>query len=117
MREAQRIELRASLDVRVRHILSEFSGLIEDRAALEDIIRGLAPYHSGDVISGWLHLSSRGEFDRLVRDLMLQHYDPRYRKHRERNPKEPAITVGLPDTAPERLASMAGHIASAVGLT
>ena len=117
MRAAQRIELRASLDVRVRHILSEFSGLVEDRAALEDIIRSLAPYHSGDVISEWLHLSSRGEFDRLVRDLMKQHYDPRYRKHRERNPKEPAAMVGLSDTTPERLASIAGHIASAAGLT
>lgn len=117
MREAQRIELRASLDVRVRHILSEFSGLVEDRAALDGIIRSLAPYHSGDVISGWLRLSSQGEFDRLVRDLMMQHYDPRYRKHRERNPKEPAMTVGLSETTPERLASMAGQIASAAELT
>ena len=116
MQIARRIELFATIDLRVQHILTEFAGYVENRAALDDSISSLSTYHSKERISGWLRLSSEGRFDRLVRDLMTLHYDPRYRKHRERNPIQPLLKVQVLGTTEAECAKLAGHIVSEAGL-
>ena len=112
MQAAQRIELSAPVELRMRHILAEFAGLVDDRERLNQAIRGLGTYHSREQISEWLRLSSGGRHDQLVRELIERHYDPRYRKHRARFGVRPTHEFALTRMDGNELAELARQIVS-----
>ena len=116
MNRSPRIELRAPVKARVRHLLAEYAGLIADRQRRDKAIRKLAAFHSKERIAHWLCLSSTGEFEMLAQELMTHHYDARYKKHRERTAAKPELTVELPALSADELAVAAEHTVYAAGL-
>ena len=52
----------------------------QDKAALQAALARLPRHHSRETIAGWSAAAQQGRLPELVTDLMLQHYDPAYRR-------------------------------------
>lgn len=116
MKRSRRVEIRAPVNARVRHLLANFADLIADPERREQAISKLAAFHSKERIADWLRLSSEGSFETLVRELIEHHYDARYRKHRERIATKPELTVDLPGLSAEEITHAADRIVATEGL-
>ena len=116
MQAAPRIELQASVEIRVANIMAEFSDLVDDPARLKDAILLLGPFHSRDRIAAWLEAASERRFEALVAELITHHYDPRYHRHRERGRTHCLFPVELTSASPDDIAIAARQIVSKAGL-
>ncbi|MGB8814692.1 MAG: tRNA 2-selenouridine(34) synthase MnmH [Paracoccaceae bacterium] len=81
---APRVAIVAPVSARAAYLVRAYSDLIEDGARLAEVIARLRPVHAAEVIDAWQEMALAGEFETLAADLMAQHYDPRYGKHRDR---------------------------------
>jgi len=106
MAVAKRLEVVAPVAARARYLVTAYADLVADTARLSSVIDRLRTSHSTDQIGMWQDLVTSGAFEPLAADLMAQHYDPRYDKHRARleHGVEAVATDGLDDEALERLA-------------
>ncbi|MGG7644906.1 tRNA 2-selenouridine(34) synthase MnmH [Rhodovulum sp. YNF3179] len=95
MKAAPRITLSACLDERARYLARAYADLAGDPAALAETIERMRPMHAAATIAHWRGLAGSGAFETLARDLMAEHYDPRYAKHRRRmaSPRETRVTL------------------------
>jgi tRNA 2-selenouridine synthase len=75
------------------------------------VLFSLRAAHSADVIADWRAMAVAGRFVKLAEELMSQHYDPRYGKHRARM-EVPLIEVAADDLAD--LDAVADRVAEAV---
>ena len=70
-------------------------------AALEAQLDCLVPLHGHDRIGEWKTLAARGEWDALVRRLLVEHYDPAYHRSSLRNftrlEHAPALRLPAPE--------------------
>jgi tRNA 2-selenouridine synthase len=80
MKRAPRIELIVPVEARVAHILGEYQAIGADVEALQAALARLPRHHSRETIAGWSAAAQQGRLPELVTDLMLQHYDPAYRR-------------------------------------
>jgi len=85
MRGAQCVLLETDLDTRVTLLLDEYRHFLEGSGALEAQLDCLAGLHGRAKIGEWKALAARGEWRELVSRLLLEHYDPAYRKSSARN--------------------------------
>jgi len=106
MAAAKRLEVVAPVAARARYLVTAYADLVSDTARLASVIDRLRTTHSAEQIGLWQSMVTSGAFEPLAADLMAQHYDPRYDKHRARleHGVEAATTDGLDDAALERLA-------------
>jgi len=111
---APRIEIAAPLAARAAFLVRAYGDICADRAALAATIDALRPWHAGEVIEGWHKLAAAGEDAALAAELMARHYDPRYRRHRDRMPAA-AEVLALPDLSPATLEAAAARIAARLG--
>ena len=116
MKTSRRIEMRAPLNLRVRHLLAEFADLIAMPKRREMAIRRLASFHPKERITRWLDLSSQSGFESLVRELITHHYDARYKKHRGRIAAKPELTVEMSALSDAEITAAADTIIAASGL-
>lgn len=109
---APRIEIAAPLAARAAYLARAYDDLCTDGARLARVIGQLRPLHPAATISSWLARAASGEHEALAAELMDQHYDPRYLKHRERSrhPREVIETASLDD-----LPALAARIAERIG--
>ncbi len=110
---APRIALTAPAAARAAYLLRAYGDLAADRARLAGIIEQLRPLHAAEVIAHWQALVEAGAFGDLAQELMVQHYDPRYQKHRSRMAM-PVTEVEAPGLAPEDLGALAARLAGIV---
>jgi tRNA 2-selenouridine synthase len=80
MKRAPGIELIVPIEARVAHVLSEYRAIGADVEALQAALARLPRHHSRETIAGWSAAAQQGRLAELVTDLMLQHYDPAYRR-------------------------------------
>jgi len=85
MRAAQCVRLDASLDTRVTLLLDEYRHFVEDRAALEAQLDCLAGLHGRERIAQWKALGAARNWREFVSRLLVEHYDPAYRKSSTHN--------------------------------
>jgi tRNA 2-selenouridine synthase len=118
MRAAQCLMLEAELGTRVAVLMQEYRHFFEDRAALAAQLDCLVGLHGRAVVERWKALAARGAWPELVERLLVEHYDPAYRRSALRNfeqlPRAAVLPVPAADEACyERLArELAGHAAS-----
>ena len=74
--------VNASLDYRTRIILDDYPAIDELRAAFVRPLKALRPRLGGETVERMLGLLECGEWEALVRDLMVLYYDPLYRHTR-----------------------------------
>jgi len=74
--------VNASLDYRTRIILDDYPALDRLRASFVRPLKALRPRLGGETVDRLLGLLERGDWEALVRDLMVLYYDPLYRHTR-----------------------------------
>ncbi|HSA72285.1 MAG TPA: tRNA 2-selenouridine(34) synthase MnmH [Burkholderiales bacterium] len=95
MRASPCIVLDTSIDMRVDLLLDEYRHFLSDRDALNKQLDCLVALHGRERIAEWKSITDWRE---LVRRLLVEHYDPAYRRSSNRN------FIQLADAAPVSIA-------------
>ena len=110
---APRLAIAAPLEERAAYLTRSYADITDDPARLADTLAALRPYHPADRIAQWQALATTGGFAALAADLVYHHYDPRYRKHRDRA-TVPVTAIAAPSLAPAALPAVADRLANAL---
>jgi tRNA 2-selenouridine synthase len=113
MQAAPRIAIDAPLTARAGYLTTAYADLIADPSRLDQVIGLLRPLHPAKRIAEWQAMAAAGDHSALATELMSQHYDPRYAKHRAKVAVK-VSTVSVPGLGADDLAALAGAIASRV---
>jgi len=79
MVESDRVHIEASLDDRVAYILQDYSYICADPEALKATLRRLDRLAGKKMVDSWRTLVDEGDFEKLVRNLVVDYYDRCYR--------------------------------------
>jgi tRNA 2-selenouridine synthase len=85
MRASPCVRLEASVDTRVALLLDEYRHFVADRAALDAQLDCLVDLHGRDKIASWKALAASGAWREFVSRLLLEHYDPAYKRSSRTN--------------------------------
>jgi tRNA 2-selenouridine synthase len=100
MRASPCIVLDTGVEVRVELLLDEYRHFLSDRDALNKQLDCLVALHGRERIAGW---KSIADWRELVRRLLVEHYDPAYRRSSARNfsqlPHANAVRIARADDA------------------
>ena len=80
MRASPCIVLETDLETRVTLLLEEYRHFLEDPRTLNAQLDCLVGLHGRDKIAEWKALAARGAWREFVERLLLEHYDPAYRR-------------------------------------
>lgn len=80
MRASRCVLLESALQTRVTLLLDEYRHYVQDRAALEAQLDCLVALHGRERIAQWKALAGAGDWRRFVERLLVEHYDPAYRR-------------------------------------
>ncbi len=101
MRASACVLLEASVETRVSLLLEEYRHFLADPAALGRQLDCLVALHGRERIAQWKALAGRGGWRELVGRLLLEHYDPAYRKSSHHNYSRLADAERVPIASPE----------------
>jgi len=76
---SDRVHIEATLDDRVTYILQDYSYICADPEALKATLRRLDRLAGKKVVDSWRKLVDEGQFEQLVRNLVVDYYDRCYR--------------------------------------
>src|SRR5690606_24102694 len=93
---APRLHLEVPVEERARFTAETYREIRDAPARLDAIIGQLSRLHARERIAEWRAMGARAAWEALALDLMQAHYDPRYRKHRDRYPERVAGTIPVP---------------------
>jgi tRNA 2-selenouridine synthase len=85
MRASPCARIEASLETRVSLLLDEYRHFLGDRAALDAQLDCLVALHGRERIGEWKALAARGAWREFVSRLLVEHYDPAYKRSSHRN--------------------------------
>ena len=85
MRVAACVRVDTPKALRVALLKDEYSHFIADPASLADKLMPLVPVHGRKVIERWMAAAATGDFETLVDELLVTHYDPTYGRSILRN--------------------------------
>ena len=85
MRSSACVRLETTLETRVALLLDEYRHFLEGSGGLAAQLDCLTALHGRERIAEWQALAARGAWPDLVARLLVEHYDPAYRKSSERN--------------------------------
>lgn len=114
MTRAPRIALGATPHDRARYLTRAYADMVADQERLQSVIALLKPQHAQEVIADWQAMAQAGAFADLAESLMLQHYDPRYARHRARM-EVPVTEIAAGPLTPETLPATAARVATVIG--
>ncbi|WP_413719668.1 tRNA 2-selenouridine(34) synthase MnmH [Silicimonas sp. MF1-12-2] len=84
MKVAERIEISAPVEARAEYLTKAYSDLVTDKEALWARLDRLVKLQGCEQVEAWKALGAAGHHRELAEELIREHYDPRYRKVRER---------------------------------
>src|SRR3954471_5799144 len=99
MRSSRCVILQTDLPTRVTLLLEEYRHFLEDRSALDAQLDCLIDLHGRERIGEWKALAAGSKWREFVERLLVQHYDPAYRRSSMKN------YVQLADAPSGRIAS------------
>jgi tRNA 2-selenouridine synthase len=85
MRGSPCVVLDTAMEARVDLLLNEYRHFIENPAALDAQLDCLVGLYGREKIAAWKSLAARGEWHAFVKALLVEHYDPAYRRSSTRN--------------------------------
>ena len=85
MRESACLNLNADIPVRVEILKGEYAHFLADPETLGHKLDCLREIQGRDQIAAWKALAQAGEWDELVAELLIKHYDPAYSRSLGRN--------------------------------
>jgi tRNA 2-selenouridine synthase len=85
LRAGECVRVEAPVAARVEFLIAEYRHFLADPARLKAQLDCLVALHGRQAIGAWQALADRGEWARLVEELLVTHYDPAYRLSTQRN--------------------------------
>ncbi len=85
MRAAECVRIEPAIEERVRFLVQEYHHCIANPDWLRARLGQLVELQPKTVMAHWMECIDRGAWDELVTDLLVQHYDPLYRRSMSRN--------------------------------
>jgi tRNA 2-selenouridine synthase len=85
MRCAPCLRLDLPLDARVALLLEDYGHFVTDTAAFCERLDALRATRGKEVVQGWQDAAHAGRTPEVVRELLVQHYDPIYAQSMKRN--------------------------------
>ena len=85
MRSSRCLSLDTDAATRVTLLLEEYQHFLKDREALNAQLDCLVPLHGRERINEWKALAAAGKWREFVERLLVQHYDPAYRRSSTKN--------------------------------
>jgi tRNA 2-selenouridine synthase len=85
MRASTCVRVVAPVAERVRFLIDEYRHFVLDPSAFVRQLHCLASLHGRERIKRWRELAERGEAEPLVTELLVEHYDPAYRRSSANN--------------------------------
>jgi len=82
MKLARRVEIVAPLQARAHYLVGAYADMLKDHAQFSAILHALARYHGHERVEVWQGYFEQKAFQKLAEELMVHHYDPRYRRSR-----------------------------------
>jgi len=99
MRASPCVRLETDLETRVTLLLQEYEFFLKNRENLYQQLDCLLSLHGREKIAEWKALAERGAWREFVARLLVEHYDPAYRRSSHKN------FVRLPDARVVRVAA------------
>jgi tRNA 2-selenouridine synthase len=110
MRASPCVRLETSLETRISLLLEEYQHFVGDLGMLHAQLECLTALHGRDKIGLWKDLAARGQWRDFVGRLLLEHYDPAYRRSSALN------FLHLSDAPALRIADIGGFEQAALAL-
>jgi len=88
MRESECVNLDVPLVARIRLLRDEYGHFEDDPDSLLSQLDGLIELHGREKVMRWKALATAQHWDRMVEQLLTEHYDPAYRRSIARNFKQ-----------------------------
>jgi tRNA 2-selenouridine synthase len=85
MRASPCLNLELALEARVRLLLDDYHHFVEDPIAFCDRLESLRVLRGNDVVNAWQASARGGRIESVVRELLVEHYDPIYLQSMRRN--------------------------------
>jgi len=86
---AERVEVAAPVAARAEYLARAYGDLTADVGTLSEILASLRSMQGAERVAAWQGLAAAGRFEELAGELCVEHYDPRYAKHRARWERAP----------------------------
>src|SRR5881394_80656 len=103
MRASRCVTLHTDLATRVTLLLDEYRHFLEDPETLNAQLDCLVALHGRERINEWKALAAAGKWREFVERLLVQHYDPAYRRSSMKNYPQlieaPAVRIASADSA------------------
>ena len=97
MRGAECIRVDTPQALRVELLKDEYAHFLADAPALSARLAHLVPLHGRRTIERWAAAAAAGDWDTLVAELLVSHYDPTYARSMARNfPRIADAVVAVP---------------------
>lgn len=119
MRESACFNLRAEIPVRVAILKREYTHFLDDPAALGRQLDCLTPLQGRERISRWKTQAEAGQWDELIAELLVQHYDPAYSRSLGRNYARAtgAVTLTLESDSEAAVLALATRVGAGLSAT
>lgn len=85
MRASPCIQLELALEARVRLLMDDYDFFVRDTETFCQRLDALRVLRGHEVVNGWQAAARAGRTAEVVRDLLVNHYDPIYRQSMKRN--------------------------------
>jgi len=111
------VKLEATLGQRLALLREEYAHFIADPDALHGKLAHLSALRGTAATARWRAFSAAGDWDALVEDLLVEHYDPAYLRSIGANyPRfAGAAAIALPGIVPADFAAAAGSVVAVHG--
>jgi tRNA 2-selenouridine synthase len=112
MRDSQCLRLELPDDERVALLLEDYDFFVKDQKLFCERLDALIQLRGKAVVEAWQGQVAAGEIEAVVRELLLNHYDPGYASSIARNFKHyaDAKTIAPADRSPAAMADLAREI-------
>jgi len=112
MRASRCIDLRLSDDERVALLMEDYDWFVKDPEFFCDRLSTLVELRGHAVVTGWQERVRAGRNEEVVRELLVQHYDPMYAASIRRNFTQyaQALAQGVDDRSPASMARAAAEL-------
>ncbi|MFD0667318.1 tRNA 2-selenouridine(34) synthase MnmH [Ramlibacter sp. MAHUQ-53] len=112
MRASRCIDLRLSDDERVALLMEDYDWFVKDPEFFCDRLSTLVELRGHAVVTGWQERVRAGRTEEVVRELLVQHYDPMYAASIRRNFTQyaQALAQGVDDRSPASMARAAAEL-------
>jgi tRNA 2-selenouridine synthase len=112
MRASTCLRLELQDDERVALLMEDYDYFVKDQALFRERLEALTELRGKAVVQGWQAQVGAGEFEAVVRELLVKHYDPGYASSIGRNFSRysDAKRIAAPDRSAAAMAALAREL-------